>query len=446
MTKAARKTAEETKKQSRLCNKAKKPDKPSEKRKNLTFEDLKRASIDWGHSIDNGDDKQRKHIQVQGKCMSKCTMLLADGSVTPTYNNIQSGHTSPPNMPMEVVQARKEAGNAKRSVTHKARGLGQTHHLEQTTFEALLDVTSLRGVLEYPWAPDGVSVDVALRCADTAADAYCPCQLKASDTTDGGQFDFNLSKSNMLTKYAGRLIVAIGYKQGDDDQLSITQVFVLSHADDMPGKSLCPMVHPQRKDAFANNRFRMDDDEQRKLCRERILEGMRKVPHHTLYETFFSLEVNRNVSKNHKMELIGLKHIYNALPTNTTMTLASDKNKTVDFHIHRAEISLGISAKTASLDHKKPDGTSSGFWFEKGAAPDHHKCDWVLVVYLDKSRTIVEGFSAIKGSAVYTDDKGETFGWHKSGCKQGVHYTICKYKAWELVKAIDIMLKPGGQS
>ncbi|KAG5178221.1 hypothetical protein JKP88DRAFT_248304 [Tribonema minus] len=390
MTIVARKTAEQIKEQKRICLKAKKPGPPGAKRTRLTFQYLKDKFISWGYNLDDDDDKQKKFVEEQNKWLSQCTMLLNDGTVSPRYNDIQSGNTAPANTTPEVIQARRAAGFAQASATIIACGHGQQNHLEKSTFEALMNATGLRDVLTYQWAPDGVQVDAALKRLSTTADAHCPTQLKACYTTDGGQFNFSLTKSDMQTKYAGQLIIAIGYKLGNDD-------------------------------------------------------GMLKITHRTLHDAFFSLNVNRNVSKNHKTELIGLKHIMRALPQNTTMTLASDKNKTVDFHFKRGEISLGISAKTATLTNKNPDGTSSGFKFKKGAAPDHDKCDWVLVVYMDTARTMVTGFSAISGTAVYKDDEGKNFCWTKSGSKKGVDYKIKKYPASQLLQVIDLMFEKRGQ-
>ncbi|KAG5178216.1 hypothetical protein JKP88DRAFT_248299 [Tribonema minus] len=446
MTIVARKTAEERKEHSRLSVNAKKPGPSGAKRTILTYETLKKAYIDWGYDLDDDDDKQQKKIQEQKKPMSNCTMLmalLADGTCTPIYNHIQSGNTARANTPPEVIQARKAAGHAKQSATMIACGYGQQHHRENSTFEALMNATGLRDVLGYEWAPDGVQVDVALKRLSTTTDAHCPTQLKACYTTDRGQFNFNLTKSDMQTKYAGQLIIAIGYKLGDDGEIIVTQVFVLSDADDMPGKTLKPRVDPKGEDSHVRLRTRMDNDDLRKQCRERILEAMLKVTHRTLHDAFFSLNVNRNVAVNNKMELIGLEYIMGGLPQNTTMTLASDKGKTVDLKLHRGAISLGISAKTASLA-KKPDGSFSGFRFEKGAAPDHDKCDWVLVVYLDTARTAVEDFSAISGSAVYTGD-GKEFYWNKSERKKGVDYRIKKYPASQLAQIIDLMFEMRGQ-
>ncbi|KAG5183985.1 hypothetical protein JKP88DRAFT_244859 [Tribonema minus] len=444
MTKAPRKTAEEIKKQSRLCIKSKKPDMPIEKRTPLTLVSMKKAYISWGFKLDPDDNKQREYIKSQGKCMSKCKMLLADGAVTPMYNHIQSGNTRPANTSPEDIQARKKAGHAKASATHKARGLGQKNQYEEETFEALLDVTGLRDELEYHWAPDGANGDVALKSNDMAAGTYCASQLKASDTTDGGVFNFNLSKSDMETKYKGQLMIAIGFKRVEG-KVSITQVFVLSDPKDMPGKTLTPRVDPKQDDAFADIRFRMDDEEQRKACMTRILEGLLKVPHHTLDDTWFSVDVNRNLAETTKTELLGFQFIKNTLPASTTMTMASDKNKTVDFKFHRGEVSLGISAKTASLRDKRADGCYSGFEFKTGKAPGHDKCNWVLVVYLDKSRKVVEGFSAIRGSTVYTKaNKGKMFRWHRSGQKKGVDYMIEKHPASDLPRLVDLMFEKRG--
>ncbi|KAG5180737.1 hypothetical protein JKP88DRAFT_244842 [Tribonema minus] len=447
MTKAPRKTAEEIKKQKRLCEKAKKPDMPaSDKGKMLTLVKMKKAYISWGFKLDPDDNKQQEFIESQGKRMSKCKMLLADGTVTPSYHNIQQGAIRPANTSAEVIKARKEAANAKRSASHKARGLGQKHHYEKETFEALLDVTGLRSVLEYHWMPDGANCDVALKSNDMAAGTYGACELKASDTTDGGQFNFHLSKTDMETKYKGKLIIAIGFKRVNG-KIRVTQVFVLSDPKDMPGQSLQPMVDPKRTDAIANLRIRMDGDEQYKVCKNTILEGVLKVPHHTLEDNCFSLEVNRNLSSTHKTEFIGLQFIQNALPSTTTMTMASDKNKTVDFKLHRAGAALGISAKTAVLTYKKCDGSYWGFQFGTNAGRDHHKCDWVLVVYLDESRTLVEGFSVIKGSAVYTDaNKGKKFYWNKKGRQKGFDYVIEKHPASDLPRLVDLMFQNrGGQ-
>ncbi|KAG5184114.1 hypothetical protein JKP88DRAFT_244980 [Tribonema minus] len=447
MTKVPRKTAKQLNEQKRLCVKSKKPHMPAtDKRRCLTLQSMKKAYKSWGYKLDPDDNKQQEYIKSQGKCLHRCKMLLADGTVTPLYSSIQSGHTRPANTPPEDIQARKEAGNAKRSATHKARGLGQKHHYEKDTFEALLDVTGLRNVLDYAWAPDGVNVDVALNSEQMAAGTYCASQLKAANMTSGGQVNFNITKIDMETKYKGQLIIAIGYKYVER-KITVTQVFVLSDPNDMPGRSLQPRVNPKREDACAHLRFRMDDEEQRRACKEKILESMLQLPHHTLQDTCFSLEVNRNVSENTKTELIGIQYIKDALPGNTTMALASDKNKTVDFTFHRAGASLGISAKTATLANKKPDGTFSGFLFGTGAAPDHHKCDWVLVVYLDESRKIVEGFSVIRGSAVYTDaNKSKPYHWSKSGQKKGVAYRIEKHSAAHLPQLVDLMFgKRGGQ-
>ncbi|KAG5187491.1 hypothetical protein JKP88DRAFT_243991 [Tribonema minus] len=445
MTKAPRKTAEQLREQSRLCSKSKKPDMlASDKGKKLTLVKMKKVYTSWGYELDEDDNKQQQFIQKQGKCMSQCKMLKADGTVTPAYNNIQSGHTRPANTSAKDIEARKAAGNAKRSASKIARSDCQMHHLEKDTFGALLDVTGLRDVLEHAWSPDGVNVDVALKAQEMAAGTYAACQLKASDTTDGGRFNFNLSKIDMETKYKGQLIIAIGFKRVNG-KISITQVFVLSDPKDMPGQSLQPMVDPERVDACAHLRIRMDGDEQFKVCKNRILEGVLKVPHHTLDNTQFSLEVNRNVSKNHQTELIGFQYVKDALLTNTTMTFPSDKNKTVDFTFQQGEISLGISAKTASLHHKKPGGSHSGFTFKRSAAPDHQKCDWVLVVYLDEARKLVEGFSVIRGSAVYTKaNKGKTFHWNKKGCKKGVDYTIEKHPASDLPRLVDLMFQERG--
>ncbi|KAG5184109.1 hypothetical protein JKP88DRAFT_315701 [Tribonema minus] len=441
MTKAPRKTAEQLREQKRLCEKAKKPEMPSQKRKALTFVSMKKAYVSWGFKLHPDDHKQREYIKSQGKSMSHCKMLLDDGTVTPVYNNLQSGITAPANTSAEVIKARKKAGYAKRSATMKARGLGQKNHYEKDTFEALLDVTGLRGVLEYAWMPDGANCDVALKSADMAAGTYGACELKASYTTDGGIFNFHLSKLDMETKYKGKLIIAIGFKRVNG-KIRVTQVFVLSDPKDMPGKSLQPMVDPKLDDGCAHIRIRMDGDEQFKVCKKTILEGVLKVPHHTLQDTCFSLQVNRNLSRNHKTEFIGLQFIQNALPATTTMTLASDKNKTVDFNFNRGEESLGISAKTASLNRKK---SYSGFMFGVHAAPESHKCDWVLVVYLDKSRTIVEGFAVIRGSAVYTEaKKGKMFHWNKSGQKKGVDYNIEKHPAADLPRLVDLMFEQRG--
>ncbi|KAG5187339.1 hypothetical protein JKP88DRAFT_243853 [Tribonema minus] len=434
--------AAENKKQSQLCTKAK---KPSDKRTLLTLVKMKKAYKLWGYKLDDDDDKQRKHIKQQGRCMSKCTMLQDDGTVTPRFNGLQSGNTRPANASADDINACKEAGNAKRSMAMVAKGNCQMHHYEKETFEALLDVLDLKAELQHHWAPDGVNVDVALKCQDMAVDAYCASQLKASGTTDGGKFNFHLSKSDMQTMYKGQLLIAIGFKRVNGD-IIVTQVFVLSHEDDLPGQVLAPMVDPKWKDAFANIRFRMDDEEQRKACRAIVLQYIHNLPHHPLNDILFSLDVNRNVSKNHKKELLGFKHIKDALPDNTMMTMASDKNKAVDFQLHRSVTSLGISAKTAVMNNKKKDGTSVSFKFHKSAAPDHHKCDWVLIVYLDKTRTAVEGFSAIRGSEVYNEDGKEDFHWSKEGSRKGVGYRLQQYPPPSLPWLVDLMFeKQGGQ-
>ncbi|KAG5187362.1 hypothetical protein JKP88DRAFT_243877 [Tribonema minus] len=446
MTKAPRKTAEQLREQKRLCEKEKKPAMQSQKGKHLTLVKMKVAYKSWGFKLDPDDDKQREYIKSQGKAMSQCKMLLADGTVTPLYHSIRTGNTKPPNTSLKVIKARKEAGNAKKRATMIARGLGQRNHYEEETFEALLDVTGLRDVLEYHWVPDGDNVDVALKRENMAAGTYCASQLKASDTTEGGRFNFHVSKTDMETKYKGQLIIAIGFKRVNG-KITVTQVFVLSSPDDLPGNSFCPMVDPKRDDGCAHLRIRMDGIEPYKVCKQTILEGVLKVPHHTLDDTCFSLEVNRNLAESTKTELIGFQYIKNALPASTTMTMASDKNKTVDFKLHRAGAALGISAKTASLHHKKADGSYSGFFFGVKAAPDSHKCDWVLVVYLDATRKIVEGFSAIKSSAVYTEaNKGKNFRWNKSGQNKGVDYVLKKHKASDLPRLVDLMFEQrGGQ-
>ncbi|KAG5191274.1 hypothetical protein JKP88DRAFT_251607 [Tribonema minus] len=445
MTIVACKTAEQIKKQSRICTNAKKPEMSCKRRPNMTFADLKKAFIDWGYDLDDDDDKQLKHIEEQKKRISWCMMLLNDGTVTPSYTNIQTGHTARANTTPEVIQARKEAGYAKRSASMIACGYGQQHHLEKLTLKALMDVTGLHDKLGHQWAPDGVQVDEALKLLSTAEDEHCLTQLKACYTTDGGRFNFNLTKSDMRTKYAGQLIIAIGYKLCDDGEIIVTQVFVLSHPDDMPGEYFSPRVDPKGEDSHQLLRTRMDNDELQKECGQTILDGMLKVTHRTLHDAFFSLDVNRNVAANSKTELIGIKYIMGALPQNTTMTLASDKNKTVDLLLHRG-VSLGISAKTATLNNKKqPDGSFSGYYFGKGAAPDHDKCDWVLIVYLDTARTAVEGFSAISGCAVYEDDEGKTFCWNKSERKEGVDYKIKKYPASALARVVDLMFENRGQ-
>ncbi|KAG5187486.1 hypothetical protein JKP88DRAFT_307716 [Tribonema minus] len=444
MTKAPRKTAEQLREQRRLCRKANQPVMPAQKRTLLTLVSMKTAYVSWGFKLDPDDNKQQKFILKQGKAMSECKMLLVDGTATPRYNDIKQGTIKPANTSPEDAQARKEAGNAKRSATMIARGLRQTNHYEKETFEALLDITGLRGMLDYHWMPDGANGDVALKSKDMAAGTYGACELKASDTTDGGRFSFNVSKTDMETKYKGKLIIAIGFKQVND-KIIVTQVFVLSDPQDMPGKTLTPRVNPKGEDACAHLRIRMDGIQQYKLCKKTILEGVLKVPHHSLDNACFSLEVNRNLSRNHKTEFIGLQFIHNALPATTTMTMASDKNKTVDFLLHRSGESLGISAKTASLHHKKADGSHSGFCFGTSAAPDHHKCDWVLVVYLDKSRKIVEGFSAIRGSTVYSEaNKGKAFLWHRSGQRRGVSYKIEKHQAYALPQLVDLMFEQRG--
>ncbi|KAG5191267.1 hypothetical protein JKP88DRAFT_285286 [Tribonema minus] len=445
MTIVARKTAKQINEQKRLWAKAKKPGPPAAKRTKLTFQYLKDKFISWGYNLDDDDDKQKKYIQEQEQRMSQCTMLQNDGTVTPLYNNIKQGNTARANTTLKEIQARKAAGHAKQSATMIALGLGQQNHLEKSTFEALMHATGLRDMLKYQWAPDGVQVDTALKLLSTAADAHCQTQLKSSMTTDGGNFNFNISKTDMRTKYAGQLIIAIGYKLGNDGEIIVTQVFVLSDAKDMPGEYLCPRVDPKGEDSHAHLRNRMDGDELQKGCGQTILDGMQKVTHHTLHDTFFSLDVNRYVSTTTKKELIGLEHIMGGLPQNTTMTLASDKGKAVDFSLHRGATSMGISAKTAVLNNKKPDGSFSGYFFNTGAAPDHDKCDWVLVVYLDKARTAVESFSTIRGSAVYTGN-GKAFFWNKSERKKGVDYRIKKYPASELPRVVDLMFeKQGGQ-
>jgi hypothetical protein len=360
--------------------------------------------------------KQEVHVKAQNKCLSKCTYLLKTGKPTPRYNKVQKGDTV---LPGADRAAAKAEANARRSVTLRARNLGQTHHYEKDTWELLVEELDLR-FIEY-WEPDGCTGDIALSI-DGYEYEYADIELKSREECEGGFVDFGIPKG----KYGHHLVIAIAFQKLGNDEIELTQVFVVTDAE-LPNATFEPAVNPVREDTYAAFRYRLDDEEQRSALRVILENRVQEMGIHKLEDIFFSPSLNTSVKETKRTELDGFRSIYETLPSSVEMTFAPNKNEATDFFLGYRNRTLNISGKTASFNGDNHNGNYTGYYFTKGASPNSHTCDWVWVTYFDyDDRSVVVGYSVIPAQSVYGNDASK-FCWDKFGGRHGVEDAVVKY-------------------
>jgi hypothetical protein len=368
-----------------------------------------------GYDMEPSITKQEAHVKSQNKkYMSWCTYLLKNGKSTPIYNNVQKGKTV---LPGANRVAMRDQANARNSATARARNLGQTNHFEKETWELLVEELDLQ-FIEY-WEPDGCTGDIAL-----SIDGYefADIELKSGEECEGGLMEFDIPRG----KYNHHLIIAIAFHKLENDEIVLTQVFVVTDSE-LPNANFKPAVDPVRADTYVKFRYRLDDEEHRTALRSLLEDRIQEMGVHKLEDIFFSPSLNTSVSVNQRTELDGFRSIYETLPSSVEMTFAPNKNEATDFALEYRNRTLNISGKTATFNNDDHNGNYSGYRFNKAVAPNSNTCDWVWVTYFDyDDRSIVTGYSVIPAQSVYGND-AESFCWNKSGGRHGVENAVVKY-------------------
>jgi hypothetical protein len=356
------------------------------------------------------DDEQEKIVT---RPYSRSKYLLADGTYTQAYDNIQSGHVPPPDFDWEEAKLQTIA-KRRETVALRPVEQRQMNHFEGETFDALLEI--IGPVVHHRWCPDGVNVDVALTTDNVN---YAPIQLKSSSKRADGYFNFGTKKGDYPDSY---LIIGIGFVK--TPTFLVTQAFMLTN-DELPGSTFAPSVNPVRKDTFGEFRYRLDNPNDVERFKVDLVKRVSSMAHHPLEDVIYGYEINQNVSDTNKKEVTGLRTIHQTLPPSVEMLFSGNKNTTVDFSWKLNGFTKNISAKTAVYDNDDKNGNYSGFIFRKKKAPNHKACDFVLVVYLNYgARDTVVGYSLLTARQVYVDDTFDNFCWSKNGFKKDVDYVI----------------------
>ena len=360
--------------------------------------------------------KQKPYLDKQGKRYSQCKFLLKNGGHTARYNNIQSGNN---NLSRDSKKENCAAGAKAWKITRSSNGEDrQQHFKEAETWRQLCTKLGLDEIHQR-WAPDCVSNDISLS-AD--GDRWCLTQLKSALESEAGKIDFAMRRG----EYDGFVLVGISFRKSEDGGLRISQAFITADSSTLPNTTFMPYANPMKDDPYKAIRFRLDVPEQCVAAKVKLIECIRARAVHTLHDTFFSLKLNNRMSITQRTELGGFLKLKETLPADVEMVFEGEKNTTVDFYLQLGQQRVTVSAKTPGLNHKKADGSYSGYYFDKNAAPEHHLCDFVVVIYNDERR-----FSVLSASAVY-GVAGTSFQWRKDGSKKGVDYVVRKHDALPL--------------
>jgi hypothetical protein len=150
----------------------------------------------------------------------------------------------------------------------------------------------------------------------------------------------------------------------------------------------------------------------------------------TWEQCIFSEKVNANMYTTQKMELRNIQEMYSRLPEDATMVFPARKAETVDVALCRGDQTVNVSVKTATLQFAKGHRKYNGWYFCKKAAPNHHLCDNVLVVYWNDERTTPIKFSMLTAHEVCVDDTRDNYSWLKTS-------DMSQYDLSELSRALE---------
>ena len=200
--------------------------------RNATFEHLLKWMKDNYAMQPLADETQQiSHWSVQTDCSSRRTFLHKDGTPTPTYHSLQSGHSRATPLTEQEKQLAKTARSQNISITLSNRNLGQLHWLEGAGLKAFMVFMQSLGYtsVQFERMIDGVVVDF---CA-TVGLYTAPVQVKVARGPPGTQVNFNVNKADGAAggRYDHHILICLVVSVTDNANLDCSKFDELPDVD-----------------------------------------------------------------------------------------------------------------------------------------------------------------------------------------------------------------------
>jgi hypothetical protein len=350
------------------------------------------AAVEW--------DKQTAVLSMR-------KMLMQDGRAI-RISSIMEGNTCA--VPLTAEQ--KVVINAKISATLKQCEHQQRHWLERASFEEAMRILDMDDQFDRATVPDGLGAEFLLRRKGT--ELWAAIQVKSAVAHPDEQLDLHLAATDgdKGGRYEHLVILGVGVAPGcvppDSsalfDAVVDVELFVFNRASDMPNKNLTPSPRRQQTDLYGDNRYVVDFDTPERLdimCSyfEQCIDNNSKW---TKADAWFGPQLNPNVSREHKEEVLNCKALGDLLG-HERLRAPNAQGETVDVVLELDDREMCISLKTASISR-------SGFRFKLKKAVNSHFCDVVLAFHIDKKTQERTHVSVIAAKRAYVKT-AKSFNW-----------------------------------
>jgi len=396
-------------------------------------------------------ETQLLHWNKQTVKTSLRTFKHEDGKETPSYNNLQTGHSRATALSPEEQQIVKIGQQKKHGLTRAGRRLGQMNWLECAGFKAYVKFMQALGyiMVRFERMPDCVIVDFCAIMESDSGLVSAPVQVKVARGPPGTQVHFHVNKADGAAngRYEDHILICLVVDVSDDANLDckdfdelpdvdILEAYIMQSSDI---KSLfAPVVYDHqpgskrgRGNAYEAFRYVVGRDQPEKLDNlMRSLEsniqeiwGKRKWTRDDCFFKFGAGSPNTIVQSTKQTELLGMKAVSEALkPFEARSPLRHGETVDILFwrnsdskRVDSTASSVRISLKTATFNNLNKDtGHYSGFKFILSTAPNADHCDIVVAVQFDlENKTKVVAAYVFDSTDVY--NRGlETLNWNKS--------------------------------